>query len=165
MEPISVAIGKVSVHVGAGSAAAMTDFDGASGRVVVEHARGGGAEAGDHGIEGQPSRHDRETHACPRDAFRYLFATMPALVIESFPEALHARLTQMAAAHHRSVTQETIHLLETAIAESAVQGDPKAVTAWEKRKLLPEYEAALQAGALTSEVDSTIGLSEERDAR
>jgi hypothetical protein len=62
--------------------------------------------------------------------------------------------------HHRTVTQETIHLLETAIAESAVQADPRAATPWGKRKPLPEYEAALKTGALTSEVDSTIGLSE-----
>lgn len=41
---------------------------------------------------------------------------MPALVIESYPEALHAKLRQIAAAHKRSETQETIHLLETAIA-------------------------------------------------
>ena len=40
---------------------------------------------------------------------------MPALVIKSFPEELHAKLRQIAAAHRRSVTQETIYLLETAI--------------------------------------------------
>ncbi len=41
---------------------------------------------------------------------------MPTLVIKSFPEELHAKLKAMAAAHRRSVTQETIHLLETALA-------------------------------------------------
>ena len=40
---------------------------------------------------------------------------MPALVIKSFPEELHAKLRQIAAAHRRSVTQETIYLLKTAI--------------------------------------------------
>jgi len=40
---------------------------------------------------------------------------MPALVIKSFPETLHARLRQIAARHRRSVTQETIHLIELAI--------------------------------------------------
>jgi len=41
---------------------------------------------------------------------------MAALVIKPFPEHLHAKLRRIAAAHRRSVTQETIHLLETAIA-------------------------------------------------
>ena len=92
---------------------------------------------------------------------------MPALVIKSFPEELHAKLRQIAAAHRRSVTQETIHLLETAIAEEekATTTAPANQSKWANRKLLPEYEALLKSGALTSGVDSTIGLSEERDAR
>lgn len=92
---------------------------------------------------------------------------MPALVIESFPEELHAKLRQSAEAHRRSVTQETIHLIEAAIAAEAEiapaseAGQPR----WASRKLLPEYEALLNSGALTCGVDSTIGLSEDRDAR
>ena len=96
------------------------------------------------------------------------FATVPALVIESFPEALHAKLGQIAATHRRSVTQETIHLIEVAI--TAEEKTPPAsgtggTSLWAKRQLLPKYEAALKAGALTSEIDSTVGLSKERDAR
>ena len=93
---------------------------------------------------------------------------MPALVIKSFPEALHAKLRQIAAAHRRSVTQETIHLIEAAITaeEKTTPASGNGGTSlWAKRRLLPEYEAALKSGALTSEIDSTIGLSEERDAR
>jgi plasmid stability protein len=94
----------------------------------------------------------------------YPFDIMPALVIKSFPEALHAKLRQMAAAHRRSVTQETIHLIEIAL---TVEETPDATTSsfWATRKLLPEYEALLKSGALNSDSDSTIGLSEERDAR
>jgi len=90
---------------------------------------------------------------------------MPALVIKSFPEALHAKLRQMAASHRRSVTQETIHLIEVAL--TAEEKTPTAPTPsfWATRKLLPEYEALLKSGALTSDSDSSIGLSEERDAR
>ena len=101
----------------------------------------------------------------------YPFATMPALVIKSFPEALHAQLRQMASAHRRSVTQETIHLIELAIstetkAKPAGNMDqPLGASRWANRKLLPEYEALLKSGALASDTDSTIGLSEERDAR
>lgn len=92
---------------------------------------------------------------------------MPALIIKSFPEALHARLRQVAAAHRRSVTQETILILETALAAEEKPAPASAPTQskWASRKLLPEYEALLRSGALTSDTDSTIGLSEERDAR
>jgi len=92
---------------------------------------------------------------------------MPTLVIKSFPETLHAKLRQIAALHRRSVTQETIHLLEKAIAseEATPNSGGSATSYWANRKLLPEYEALLNSGALTSDVDSTVGLSEERDAR
>ena len=93
---------------------------------------------------------------------------MPTLVIKSFPEQLHAKLRQMAARHRRSVTQETIHLIEKALS-SEEAATPASVgngtSCWANRKLLPAYEALLTSGALTSDVDSTIGLSEERDAR
>jgi len=97
----------------------------------------------------------------------YHFLTMPALVIKPFPEALHTKLRRIAAVHRRSVTQETIHLLELAISAAdrttpaTADGQPK----WANRKLLPEYESLLNSGALTSDVDSTIGLSGESDAR
>ncbi len=94
---------------------------------------------------------------------------MAALVIKSFPEDLHIKLRQIAAAHRRSVTQETIHLLESAIIaeENAMPSATSrpAKSYWANRKLLPEYEVLLNSGALTSNVDCTIGLSEERDAR
>ena len=93
---------------------------------------------------------------------------MPALVIKSFPEALHAKLRQIAAAHRRSVTQETIHLLETAIAveeKKPPTSDHPTTSYWAKRKLLPEYEALLKSGILNSDDDCSIGLSKDRDAR
>ena len=92
---------------------------------------------------------------------------MPALVIKSFPEPLHARLRQIAASHRRSVTQETIHLLEKAISseENALPTSSGGGTSyWANRKLLPEYEALLKAGAFSGGTESTQILSEERDA-
>jgi plasmid stability protein len=91
---------------------------------------------------------------------------MPALVIESFPEALHAKLTQIAAAHRRSVTQETIHLLEAAIeVEEKKSSEPLLIAYWQKRPLLPEYEALVRSGALSGGTDSTQMISDDRDGR
>ena len=36
---------------------------------------------------------------------------------------------------------------------------------WERRKLLPEYEAALKAGAFSGGTDSTVLISEDRSSR
>ncbi len=89
---------------------------------------------------------------------------MPALVIESFPEALHAKLQKIAAAHSRSVTQETIHIIETAIAvEEKAAPAATPIAYWQKRKLLPEYEALVRSGALSGGTDSTQMISEDRD--
>lgn len=93
---------------------------------------------------------------------------MPALVIKSFPEDLHARLRQIAASHRRSVTQETIHLIEKAISSeemAAPASGGSGISYWANRKLLPEYEAMLKTGAFTGGTDSTQIISEERDAR
>ena len=66
------------------------------------------------------------------------------------------------------MTQETIHLLEAAIAveekQPSASSSPLA-SYWATRKLLPEYEAALNAGAFSGGTDSTQIISEERDAR
>ena len=92
---------------------------------------------------------------------------MPALVIKSFPKDLHAKLRQIAVSHRRSVTQETIHLIEKAILseEKATPASNSGQSKWANRKLLPEYEAMLETGAFSGGTDSTIALSEERDAR
>ena len=90
---------------------------------------------------------------------------MTTLVIESFPDAL---LQKVAAAHRRTVPQETIRLIETAIAAEELprpSSTPPAVSYWASRKLLPEYEAMLATGAFSGGTDSTQIISEERDAR
>ncbi len=104
---------------------------------------------------------------CKPEALSNLPVTMPALVIKSFPETLHAKLRQIAAAHRRSVTQETIHLIETAIAseEKSAASTTTLQSKWANRKLLPEYEAMLARGAFSGGTDSTQIISEERDAR
>ncbi|MFZ1641630.1 MAG: hypothetical protein WAV07_09400 [Candidatus Contendobacter sp.] len=44
---------------------------------------------------------------------------MPSLVIKDFPAALHGRLREAAVRHHRSLTRQVIHLLETACGSAA----------------------------------------------
>ena len=90
---------------------------------------------------------------------------MAALIIEPFPETLHARLQQTAAAHHRSITQETILLLEKALDAEPAPTPAAPQGYWATRNVLPEYQALLDSGVLAGGTDSTIGLSEERDVR
>ncbi len=96
---------------------------------------------------------------------------MSVLVIKAFPDHLHARLMQTAAAHRRSVTEETIHLLEKALTGENLTGEVSGAqrtpqgSYWANRKLVPEYEAALEAGAFSGGCDSSVVVSEERDAR
>lgn len=89
---------------------------------------------------------------------------MPTLVIKSFPENLHARLKEIAAVHRRSVTQETILLLESAILkeEKTTAQTTVAASKWANRVVLPEYAAMENAGAFRGGTDSTQALSEER---
>ncbi len=68
---------------------------------------------------------------------------MPALVLKSIPEQLHSRLKQSAAMHRRSMTQEAIILLETAL----TLPPSTASSPMSRRVLLPEYEAFLQQPA------------------
>jgi len=91
---------------------------------------------------------------------------MATLVIKSFPDELHELLKTSAAENRRSVTQETIHLLETVLQGNApVVRESSAPSYWATRKLLPEFEEILQSGKFRNDSDSTEFISEERDAR
>ncbi len=93
---------------------------------------------------------------------------MPTLVIKSVPAKLHARLKRTAAAHRRSVTQETMVLLEKALAaeEAAPSPPPRSGPSyWATRPLQPAYASALAAGAFADGHDSTAAVSAERDER
>ena len=87
---------------------------------------------------------------------------MATLVIKSFPEELHARLKSTAAEHRRSVTQETIYLLEKVLSD---ENDEGIASYWAKRKTLPELQKALDDGAFAGGTDSTTAISKERDDR
>ncbi len=87
---------------------------------------------------------------------------MATLVIKSFPEELHARLKSTAAEHRRSVTQETIYLLEKVLSGETSEG---VISYWANRQKLPELQKALDDGAFAEGTDSTITISQERDDR
>jgi anti-sigma factor RsiW len=93
---------------------------------------------------------------------------MPTLVIKSLPSRLHAKLKRTAAAHRRSLTQETMHLLEKALAaeEAAPASAPRTGPSyWATRPLQPAFAAALAAGAFSGGEDSTAAVSALRDER
>jgi hypothetical protein len=89
---------------------------------------------------------------------------MATLVIKSFPDDLHARLKATAAAHRRSVTKESIHLIEQALT-SGTERPAGTEPYWSKPALLPEYRALVESGELRTGTDSAAGLSDEREAR
>ena len=92
---------------------------------------------------------------------------MATLVIKSFPDDLHSRLKQTAAENRRSVTQETIRLIEKALSKSGVprEAEHERTSYWATRKRLPEFEAAVRDGAFSQGTESTESISAERDAR
>jgi plasmid stability protein len=87
---------------------------------------------------------------------------MSTLVIKSFPDELHAQLKAKAAENRRSVTQETILLIENALHRGGASrvAEPDAPSYWATRKILPELE-----GTFTEGTDSTEAISDERDHR
>jgi plasmid stability protein len=93
---------------------------------------------------------------------------MPTLVIKSVPPKLHAKLKRTASLHRRSVTQETMYLLEKAL-EAEEHEKPASVRSgqsyWGTRAYTPAYTKALKAGAFGATGDSSGGVSRERDER
>ena len=93
---------------------------------------------------------------------------MPTLVIKSLPDVLHHRLKRTAAAHRRSLTQETMHLLEKALdaEETETAAAPRqGLSYWGRRPLVPTYANALSSGAFADGQDSTAAISAARDER
>ena len=94
---------------------------------------------------------------------------MPTRVIKPLPHQPHHRLKPTAAAHRRSATQATRHLLEKALdAEETDAGSPaprQGPSYWGRRPLVPTYANALSSGAFADGQDSTAAISAARDER
>ena len=80
------------------------------------------------------------------------------------PEPLYKRAKIRAVERGQTLKQIVLTSLERELdAPQTVEEAPASY--WANRKLLPEYEAALKAGAFSGGTDSTILISKERDAR
>lgn len=74
---------------------------------------------------------------------------MATLVIKNVPDALHATLKRLAREHRRSLAQETLTLLETAIAGGATPPKkplPKPVRLSSGALTIDEIEAMVMGG-------------------
>lgn len=63
---------------------------------------------------------------------------MPTLVIRNIPDDLYRQLKEAAAGHHRSMTQEAIVSLRTALDQLAPQSprpEPEAILEWLRREV------------------------------
>ena len=79
------------------------------------------------------------------------------------PESLYKRAKIRAIERGQTLKQIVLTSLERELDPSPISPEPPA-SHWANRKLLPEYEAALKAGAFSGGTDSTIIISEDRDA-
>ena len=70
---------------------------------------------------------------------------------------------------HAIQTGQTLkHLVLVSLSRELEMSPPVAEeggSCWERRKLLPEYEKAMKAGAYRGGTDSTIMISEDRSSR
>lgn len=80
------------------------------------------------------------------------------------PEALYKKAKIRAVERGQTLKQIVLASLEREL-EAVPGGEEAPVSAWARRKLLPEYEAALKARAFSGGTDSTAIISEDRDAR
>lgn len=80
------------------------------------------------------------------------------------PEPLHKKAKIRAIEQGQTLKQLVLTSLERERKTPQAVQEPPA-SRWDNRKLLPEYEAALQSGALSGGRDSSVILSEDRDRR
>jgi hypothetical protein len=93
---------------------------------------------------------------------------MQTLVLNSVPDGLYAKLRRLAEKRQSPLDIATIDILEKAVSSqepTPVSPGRKIKSRWSQRRLIPGYQKLMRSGNLLSDIDSTSGLSEERDAR
>lgn len=70
---------------------------------------------------------------------------MPTLVLRNVPDHLHQKLKAVAAAHHRSMTQEAIATLSSGLGVPPAAARPSAAAtlAWLRREVWPTVRPAV----------------------
>jgi hypothetical protein len=92
------------------------------------------------------------------------------LVIKSVPKHIHDYLKESARAHRRSLTQEVITILENMLDFQKKEGKVleqkiPLENLFPKRKFIPGYLELYNSGAFAGGTDSSVMISEDRDAR
>lgn len=81
------------------------------------------------------------------------------------PEALYKKVKFRAVELGQTLRQVVLDSLAKEL-EGRLAAEPKpGLSFWEKRKLLPAYKAALEAGAFSGGTDSAVIISEDRSSR
>ncbi len=80
------------------------------------------------------------------------------------PEALYKKAKIRAVETGRTLKDLVLTSLEKELDPPAKVGEAE-VSYWANRKLRPDYEAALKAGAFSGGTDSTVIISEDRSSR
>ena len=80
------------------------------------------------------------------------------------PESLYNRAKIRAVETGQTLKDLVLASLERSLGQANIT-ERRPVSYWDHRKLLPEYEAALKAGAFSGGTDSTRIISEDRDGR
>jgi hypothetical protein len=83
------------------------------------------------------------------------------------PEQLYKQAKIRAIERGTTLKEIVLSALRRDLNDSAQESaeDPTRIPYWANPKLLPEYEALVKSGGLRGGTDSTIAISEERDAR
>ena len=82
------------------------------------------------------------------------------------PESLYKKAKIRAVEQETTLKELMLDALEQSFqARVADKKKRKKKPYWARRKLLPKYRALLASGSLRGGTDSSVGISEERDAR
>lgn len=110
------------------------------------------------------SRRRPPSKTCPLDRKPYSRILNLVKTTIDIPDPLYKRAKIHAVETGRTLKELVLTSLERELAPSRVAVGEEA-SYWANRKLLPEFQAALEAGAFSGGTDSAEIISEERDAR
>lgn len=81
------------------------------------------------------------------------------------PDALYKKAKILAIERGQTLKQIVLTSLEAELGDDSTKVAEAPKSYWANRKLLPEFKKHWESGALSGGTDSTIIISEDRDAR